>query len=103
MEEINPYYILTFLAWLHKHKKRDLHAVFMGSFMHFHAYSSLMEESTWECILMVAYQHMDRCIAQKMIRWLAKPLPYYVVVRGTFHLSHFSSKAKVHDEGGNYL
>ena len=36
MEESTPYYVLTFLAWFHKHKKRDLHAVFMGSsFMHF--------------------------------------------------------------------
>ena len=104
MEGSIPHYILTLLAWLQKHKKRDLHAIFMdSSFMHFHAYSSLMEESTWEGILMVAYQHMDRCMAKNMMRWLAQPLPYYVAVRGTFHLSHFSSKAKVHDEGGNYL
>ena len=25
-EESTPYYILTLLAWLHKHKKRNLHA-----------------------------------------------------------------------------
>lgn len=98
------YYILIFLAWVHKHKEGHLHAEFMDPpFMHSYAYSLLMEESTWEGILMDVYQHMVKCIAQEMMIWLAQPLPYAVAVRENFHLSHFNSKTGVHDEGGKYL
>lgn len=59
-----PYYILIFLAGVHKHKGRYLHVAFMDSpFMHSYAYYLLMEESTWEGILMDVYQHRDRCTA----------------------------------------
>ena len=99
-----PCYILSFLAWDHKHKEGYLHAAFRDSpFMHSHAYYLLMAESTWEGILMDVSQHMDRCTTQEMMIWLAQPLPYSVAVRENFHLSHFSSKTGVHDEGGNYL
>ena len=99
-----PCYVFVILAWAHKHKKRHLHAATLdSSSMHSHAYYLLMEESTWEGILMDVYHHMARCIPQEIMRWLAQPLPYSVAVRESFHLSHFSSKTQVHDEGGNHL
>ena len=93
-----PYYVLTFLAWVHKHKEKGLHAAFVDfPSMHFYAHHPLMEELTWEGITLNVYQHMERCIAYKMKKMLAQPLPYSLAARENLHLSHFSSMTEVHD------
>ena len=66
MGESIPYYVFTFLPWIHKHKEKDLHAAFLDfPSMHFYAYHPSMEELTWEGIQLNVYQHMGRALPRR--------------------------------------
>ena len=68
--------------------------------MHLDAYFALLEESNLEGIHHDIHQHMDRCIARLILERLAQPFPYSLEERESIQLSHFSSRALVHDGGG---
>ena len=68
--------------------------------MHLDAYFSLLEEFTWEGIRHDIYKHMERCIAKFMMERTSQPLPYSLEGRENFQLSHFSSRAQVHEGEG---
>ena len=66
-------------------KEKLLHAAHEDlSSMHFEAYFHLMEEFTWEGLQHDIYQHMERCIAQMVIKKRSQPLPYSLEVRENF-------------------
>ena len=68
--------------------------------MHINSYLALVEEFTWEGIQHDLYEHMEKFLAQMILERLEQPFPHSLEERESTHMSHFSSRTRVHGKEG---